>query len=85
MDISYNGLPYGNYHLKVHVVDGEGNIGAEVYSLDITILPPWYLSIWAKLVYLLLAIVLAWGIMKFYLVRERLVENIGRRLKSWSR
>lgn len=75
LDISYNGLPYGNYHLKVHVVDGEGNIGAEVYSLDITILPPWYLSIWAKLVYLLLAIVLAWGIMKFYLVRERLVEE----------
>lgn len=75
LDISYNGLPYGNYHLKVHVVDGEGNIGAEVYSLDITILPPWYLSIWAKLVYLLLAIALAWGIMKFYLVRERLAEE----------
>ena len=75
MDISYNGLPYGNYHLKVHVVDGEGNIGTEVYSLDITILPPWYLSIWAKLVYLLLAIALAWGIMKFYLVRERLAEE----------
>jgi len=75
IDITYNGLPHGDYHLTVHVVDGEGNIGKEVYALDICILPPWYLSAWAKMVYLLLAIGLAWGIMKFYLTRERLAEE----------
>ena len=75
IDITYNGLPHGDYHLTVHVVDGEGNIGDEVYALDICILPPWYLSAWAKMVYLLLAIGLAWGIMKFYLTRERLAEE----------
>ena len=75
IDITYNGLPHGDYHLTVHIVDGEGNIGEEVYALDISILPPWYLSVWAKMVYLLLAIGLAWGIMKFYLTRERLAEE----------
>ena len=75
LDIGYNGLPYGNYHLVVHVVDGEGNMGAEVYSLDIKILPPWYLSLWAKIVYFLLFVALVWGIMKFFLVRQRLAEE----------
>lgn len=75
LDIAYNGLPYGDYQLSVHVLDGEGNIGEEVYSLNLTILPPWYLSIWARLFYLALAIGVIWGGMKFYLVRERLAEE----------
>ncbi len=40
IDIVYNGLSYGNYHLTVCVVNGEGKIGAEVYSQDISVLPP---------------------------------------------
>ena len=75
LDIAYNGLPYGDYRLTVHAVDGEGKVGDEVYSLDISILPPWYLSIWAKMVYLLLVVALAYGAMRFYLVRERLAEE----------
>ena len=75
LDISYNGLPHGSYHLTVHAVDGEGNIGDEVYRLDILILPPWYLSLWAKLVYTLLAAAIAWGSFKFVWVRKRLAEE----------
>ena len=75
IDITYNGLPYGDYHLTVHVVDGEGKVGEEVYSLDISILPPWYLTIWAKAFYLLLVILLALWAMNFYMVRKRLAEE----------
>ncbi len=75
IDITYNGLPYGDYHLTVHVVDGEGKVGDEVYSLDISILPPWYLTIWAKSFYLLLVILLAVWAMNFYMVRKRLAEE----------
>lgn len=75
IDITYNGLPYGDYHLTVHVTDGEGNVGDEVYSLDISILPPWYLTIWAKLFYLLLAILLVVWATNYYLVRKRLTEE----------
>lgn len=75
IDITYNGLPYGDYHLTVHVVDGEGKVGDEVYSLDISILPPWYLTVWAKAFYLLLVILLAVWAMNFYVVRKRLAEE----------
>lgn len=75
LDITYNGLPHGNYHLTVHAIDGEGNIGDEVYSLDISILPPWYLTVWAKLIYLLVAATIVWGIAKYLWVRRRLAEE----------
>ncbi len=75
IDISYNGLPYGNYHFTVHVVTGEGEIGDEVYSQDIRILPPWYLTVWAKLLYLIIIIGLAVSLMRFWFLRKRLAEE----------
>lgn len=75
LDVEYNGLPYGDYRLTIRTVDAVGNVGDEVYALDICILPPWYLTVWAKLVYLLLAMAVAWGAMRFYLVRQRLLEE----------
>ncbi len=74
LDITYNGLSYGDYHLTVHVVDGEGNIGDEVYQLKISVLPPWYLTIWSKLFYLILLIVgIAW-VVNAHFVRKKLKE-----------
>ena len=74
LDITYNGLSYGDYHLTVHVVDGEGNIGDEVYQLEISVLPPWYLTIWCKLFYLTLLIVgIAW-VVNAHFVRKQLKE-----------
>ena len=74
LDITYTGLSYGDYHLTVHVVDGEGNIGDEVYQLEISVLPPWYLTIWCKLFYLTLLIVgIAW-VINAHFVRKQLKE-----------
>ena len=74
LDITHNGLSYGDYHLTVHVVDGEGNIGDEVYQLEISVLPPWYLTIWSKLFYLILLIVgIAW-VVNAHFVRKQLKE-----------
>ena len=74
LDITYNGLSYGDYHLTVHVVDGEGNIGDEVYQFEISVLPPWYLTIWCKLFYLALLIVgIAW-VINAHFVRKQLSE-----------
>lgn len=74
-DITYNGLPYGDYHLTVHRVEATGNVGAEVYALDIRICPPWYLSAWAKVLYCLVALGLLLWATNFYLVRKRLAEE----------
>lgn len=74
LDITYNGLSYGDYHLTVHMVDGEGNIGDEVYQLEISVLPPWYLTIWCKLFYLTLLIVCIVWVINAHFVRKQLKE-----------
>lgn len=75
LDVVYNGLSYGNYHLTVHLVDGEGNIGQEVYSLDISVLPPWYLSIWAKILYFTALICFIAWLVSYYFIRKQLSEE----------
>ena len=75
IDIVYNGLSYGNYHLTVCVVNGEGKIGAEVYSQDISVLPPWYLTIWAKLLYITALIVLISWVVSYYFLHKKLAEE----------
>ncbi|MBL7806050.1 MAG: hypothetical protein JNL02_20070 [Saprospiraceae bacterium] len=66
----FTNLPYGKYRFRVRT---EGC--AEEAVLNIRILPPWYLSIWASIAYLLLAFLLLWGVEKYsrrQLERQRL-------------
>ena len=73
--IAYNGLPYGDYRLEVRTLDGNGRPADEVYGFDVHILPPWYLSMWAKAVYALLFVALCcWG-WNFWRVRQRLRQE----------
>lgn len=73
--IAYNGLPYGDYRLEVRTLDGNGRPADEVYGFDVHILPPWYLSLWAKAVYVLIVIALCcWG-WNFWRVRQRLRQE----------
>ena len=73
--ITLNALSHGDYDLRVCSVDGMGNTLHEVYRLSLTILPPWYLSVWAKVAYTLLAALLLWTAWHFYHIRKRLREE----------
>lgn len=75
IDIAYNGLSYGDYHLTVRMVDGGGNVGEEVYALDISVLPPWYLSLWCKIFYVTALIVFIAWLVSFYFLRKELAEE----------
>ena len=75
LDISYNALPPGSYTLEVRQVDGLGEACHEVLSYGVTILPPWYLSVWAKALYLVLMLCMAVWVTKFCLMRRRLREE----------
>ncbi len=75
LDISYNALPPGQYTLEVRQVDGLGEAEKEMLAYDLTILPPWYLSPWAKTAYLIVLICMVVWIMKFYMMRRRLREE----------
>ena len=75
LDISYNALPPGDYMLEVRLVDGHGEAKEEVMAYGVTILPPWYLTVWAKIVYLIIFICLVVWVMKFWMMRRRLREE----------
>lgn len=61
--IQYVNLPSGHYTLEVKPLDSSGNPINEVATMKITVHPPFYLSIWALMIY---AVLLA-GIV-FYLI-----------------
>lgn len=74
-EISYNALPPGSYTLEVRQIDALGDAKDEVLSYGVTILPPWYWSLWAKIVYLLVIAALLVWIMNFYIMRRRLHQE----------
>ncbi|WP_433901091.1 hybrid sensor histidine kinase/response regulator transcription factor [Sphingobacterium puteale] len=51
--INYNGLHEGDYTLLIQSTDSEGNWTNKQIKLEIQILPPWYRSWWAYLLYTL--------------------------------
>jgi signal transduction histidine kinase/DNA-binding response OmpR family regulator len=77
--LTFTSLPAGHYTLNVRVVDRNGVVGKDISSLNITILPPPYLSTWAILIYLIiLAFVIYQGrkiIIRRQLARYKLEQS----------
>ncbi|MGN0281894.1 MAG: two-component regulator propeller domain-containing protein [Prevotella sp.] len=75
MKLTYNGLPYGKYRLVVKSLDDNGTPSDDLYELKINILPPWYLTLWAKAAYALLMLCLLLWATNFYIVRRNLKQT----------
>ncbi|MCM1504009.1 MAG: response regulator [Muribaculum sp.] len=69
---TYTNLPFGSYKFRLRV-DSENGHRSEEKTIDIKILPPWYLSWPALLAYLILAIVVV--LMAIWFVRRREMEK----------
>ena len=54
--INFSWLPYGKYKLKVRYRTGVSDYIGDEYVLPITVLPPWYLTNYAIIVYCLLVL-----------------------------
>ena len=67
---SFENIPSGKYKLHLKAVDSFGRWSEMPYTIQINVLPPWYASVWAKIIYLLLLIIGVRGAMLWY--RERL-------------
>lgn len=67
--ITYSNLKYGDYLLRVKASNSDGVWNPEERLLHIHILPPFYLSIWAYCVYLLLFI--SCSVYTFWYFRQR--------------
>ena len=69
--ITFTKLPPGKYQLKVKAIGGDGYGNNEVVGLSIVVREPFWISFWAKLLYVLLAIVLVALAIKVWLQHER--------------
>lgn len=54
-EVSYTNVPPGHYKFLVRSTDGNGRWNAPS-TLEITITPPWYATVWAKLLWALIVI-----------------------------
>jgi DNA-binding CsgD family transcriptional regulator len=62
----YNYLPYGMYKLQVEVVTNSGFVMSKL-NYKFEVLPPFYLSVLAKIIYLLLVLLSIYGIYRYIL------------------
>jgi len=53
---SFENLPSGSYKLHVKAADSYGHWNEMAYTIHIKVLPPWYASWWAYLIYIVLLI-----------------------------
>lgn len=84
-------LPYGRYLLEVKATNNDGKWSSHVYSLEIRITSPWWLSYLAKSIYVLLALLLIvliyiyflrWFTLKRKLEIKELQEKQDRRIQE---
>ncbi|MCB9333497.1 MAG: response regulator, partial [Lewinellaceae bacterium] len=69
---SYLNLAPGRYTFLVKGSNGDGVWNETPTTLQIIILPPWYRTTWAYIVYALLLLGLGYGLLRFFLHRQRL-------------
>ncbi|WP_044205542.1 two-component regulator propeller domain-containing protein [Flammeovirga sp. OC4] len=82
--ISYNGIMPGSYTLKVKAANVDGEWGEEVKTLEINIIPIWYRSLAAYIIYALalvgiMAYVMVWWRRKVHLANEEKYEHLKMR------
>ncbi|HET8829987.1 MAG TPA: triple tyrosine motif-containing protein, partial [Pelobium sp.] len=61
----FTNLPYGNYTFKVRALVNGGKV-SEISEFNFVVKPPFYATVWAYLVYLLLAIVTVFVVRVWY-------------------
>ncbi|BCS86028.1 hybrid sensor histidine kinase/response regulator [Prevotella herbatica] len=79
--VSFTNLSSGDYKLEVKVVNRDGTQSDIVSTLDIHVNPPFYLSIWAILFYVVLVAVLLYYAKIIFLRRQKekfMIEQVKR-------
>ena len=79
----FTNIPPGNYVLKVKYIDGINSDENLMQSIHIIILPPWYKTVTAHIIYVLLAIAMGFGIFRYIRWKyEKRKVSIAKRLKE---
>ena len=73
--VNFSHLPYGTYKLLARYVDNATGFTSPVYTLDMEVHVPWYMSWWAKTVYFLLIVALITFVVVLLLWRQREIQK----------
>jgi signal transduction histidine kinase len=78
--ISFTGLGYGNYRIKVKTIDKHGLISGNTATLDVHISAPFWLSIWFILLVISMLVCITWLIFRIRMnalrKQKELLENM---------
>ncbi len=75
--ITFGNLTPGHYILQVKASNSDGVWNEKGISMNIHILPPWWKTGWAYVIYALIAVVLIWIVRKGELNRIKLKNNLA--------
>lgn len=73
---NYTRLQEGTYTFKLKVTNADGRWGEEIHLLKITVLPPWFRTIWAYMAYLALISAVVHLVIQYRARQERLKYEI---------
>jgi ligand-binding sensor domain-containing protein/signal transduction histidine kinase/DNA-binding response OmpR family regulator len=76
---SYTNIPPGTYIFKLICTNSDGNWSKKPFELTIIVLPPWWKTVWAKTLFILLFCSLITGII---LYRERSIKLENKKLEK---
>lgn len=79
----FTNVPPGNYEFQVRCTNGDRIWGDNVTSLHIRVLPPWWNTVWAYLVYLLLCFVILYVV--WFVVNDRIEQRRRLLMESMSK
>ncbi len=68
--VSYSNLPAGTYHFLVKAANNDGKWNEKPTELKITILPVWYKTWWAILLFIIIFIVIIVFIFRYFWIRK---------------
>lgn len=79
---TYQNLPEGSYELRLQATDSYGRTVELPYSISVRVLPPWYRTWWAYLIYALLLGAAVYGVKEWYKARVRRKERLQQRVSE---
>lgn len=76
---TYTNLDAGDYVFEVKAANSADVWNNEPKRLHITVVPPWWLSVWAKIAY---ALLITGSLLRFYFVQRARLESARKKLES---
>ncbi len=75
--VSYSNLPAGHYRFLVKAANSDGKWNQEPTVLDIEVLPAWYATWWARLLFVLLVVLVITLVMRYLWLRKSMEAKLA--------